>query len=173
MKSIFASLIASSALIVSIQAADVSAKITNVHLCCNACVTGAQKAVGKVQGVSAAVDKDAGIVSLTGQDAAALQKAADALVAAGYFGKSSDANLKIKDSTNAKGQKVQSLQVTGVHLCCNKCVTSLDEAVKSVPGVKSHTAEKGAKSFEVKGDFNDKDVFSALHKAGLAGQAGQ
>ena len=27
-------------------------------------------------------------------------------------------------------------------------------------------------SFEVTGDFNDKDVFTALQKAGLTGQAG-
>jgi hypothetical protein len=47
----------------------------------------------------------------------------------------------------------------------------VDEALKSVSGVKSHTAVKGAKSFDVSGDFNDKEVFSALQKAGLAGKA--
>jgi copper chaperone CopZ len=173
MKSILASFLASSALIVSLQAAEVTVKISNVHLCCRSCVTGAEKAVAKVQGVTTVVDKDAGTVSLTGPDAAGLQKAADALVAAGYYGKSSDASVKIQDATSAKGQKVQSLQVSGVHLCCAKCVTSVDESIKSVAGVKSHTAEKNAKSFEVKGEFNDKDVFSALHKAGLTGTAGK
>jgi hypothetical protein len=49
----------------------------------------------------------------------------------------------------------------------------VDEALKSVSGVKSHTAAKGAKSFEVTGDFNDKEVFGALQRAGLTGQAGK
>ena len=62
------------------------------------------------------------------------------------------------------------MKVEGVHLCCGKCVKAVDEALKSVPGVKSHTAVKNAKSFEVTGDFNDKDAFTALQKAGLTGQ---
>jgi hypothetical protein len=47
----------------------------------------------------------------------------------------------------------------------------VDEALKSVSGVKGHTAMKGAKSFEVTGDFNDKEVFAALQKSGLTGKA--
>jgi hypothetical protein len=36
--------------------------------------------------------------------------------------------------------------------------------------VKEQTAKKGAKSFEVTGDFNDKEAFAALQKAGLTGK---
>ena len=32
------------------------------------------------------------------------------------------------------------------------------------------TAVKGAKSFTVNGDFNDKEVFAALQKEGLSGR---
>lgn len=158
-------------LVTQAQAADVTAKISNVHLCCKSCVTGVEKTVAKVDGLTAAVDKDARTVTLSGADAATVQKGADALVAAGYFGTSSD--VKIKSATGAKGQKVSGMQISGVHLCCAKCVTAVDEAVKSVSGVKAHTAEKNAKSFEVSGDFNDKEVFGALEKAGLTGKAGQ
>jgi len=161
------------ALGLSAQAADVSDKISGVHLCCKNCVTGIEKAVGEVEGAKATVDKDAGTVELSGPDTGTVQKAADALVAAGYFGKSSDPKIKVSDKTGAKGKKVESLEVSGVHLCCGKCVTALDEAVKTVPGVKSHTAVKGAKSFEVTGDFNDKELFAALQKAGLTGKAGK
>jgi copper chaperone CopZ len=63
--------------------------------------------------------------------------------------------------------------VEGVHLCCGKCVTAVDKAVKSVSGVKNHTAVKNAESFEVTGDFNDREVFTALQKAGLTGKAGK
>jgi copper chaperone CopZ len=172
MKTTLVSIIAAFALVLSARSAEVTAKLSAVHLCCQSCVKGVQAAVGKVQGASAAVDKDERTVSLTGPDTATVQKAADALVAAGYYGKSSDASIKLSASTGAKGRKVQSLKVDGVHLCCGKCVTAVDEAVKSVPGVKSHTAEKNAESFEVKGDFNDKAVFTALQKAGLTGKVG-
>jgi copper chaperone CopZ len=153
----------------SIATADSTAKITDVHLCCKGCVTGAEKAVSEVPGAKAEVDQDASTVTLSAPDAATVQKAADALVSAGYFGKCKD-GAKLDASTGAKGEKVQSLKIEGVHLCCGKCVKAVDQAVKTVPGVKEQNATKGAKSFEVTGDFNDQEVFNALQKAGLTGK---
>lgn len=170
---LFAALLIAGGLSLPVQAADTSAKIGNVHLCCKSCVTGVEKAVGEVSGATVAVDKDARTAVLTGPDAATVQKAADALVAAGYYGTTDDSKVKLHVKTGATGKKVSSLQVSGVHLCCGKCVTAVDEALKSVPGVKGHTAVKGAKTFEVTGDFSDKDVFAALQKAGLSGTAGK
>jgi copper chaperone CopZ len=171
MKKYFVTVIAALALGFSVHAADVTVKITDVHLCCDKCVAGVNAAVGKVSGATVAVDKDAETVSLTGADTATVQKAADALTDAGYFGKSSDDSIKISAETGAKGEKVQMLKVTGVHLCCGSCVKAVNEALASVDGVKANTAAKGVKSFEVTGDFNDKDVFVALQKAGLTGKA--
>jgi copper chaperone CopZ len=173
MKYFIASIVAAFALSLSVQAADVSTKLTDVHLCCQSCVKGVAKAVETVSGVTATADMDEGTVSLTGPDAATLQKAADALVAAGYFGKSINPDIKIASATGAKGEKVQSLKVEDVHLCCGKCVKAVNTALESVPGVKANTATKGAKSFEVTGDFNDQEVFAALQKAGLTGHAGK
>jgi copper chaperone CopZ len=158
------------ACLVSVSAAEVHAKISDVHLCCKGCVEGVEKAVAKVEGVKADVDQDDGTVTLTGPDAATLQKAADALIAAGYFGKCDEAGVKLSSVTGAKGEKVQSLKIEGVHLCCGKCVKAVDRAVKSVPGAKEHNAVKGAKSFEVTGDFNDQELFTALQKEGLTGR---
>ena len=45
--------------------------------------------------------------------------------------------------------------------------------MKSVPGVKEQTAKKNAESFEVTGDFNDKEVTDALQKAGFTGKVAQ
>ena len=168
---IFNTVLIAFAFTVSIHAADVTTKISGVHLCCKGCVNGVEEAVGEVDGAKATVDKDAGTVDLSAADNATLQKAANALTTAGYFGRSSDSKIKLNTDSGAKGKKVQSLKVNGVHLCCGKCVKAVDAALKSVPGVESHTAEKDAESFEVKGDFNDAKVFTALQEAGLTGKA--
>jgi len=170
MKTLVGITLLSVALLVSASATASQAKITDVHLCCKSCVSGVQTAIEKVPGAKAEVDQDAGTVTLSGPDDGTVQKAADALIAAGYFGKSSDSKLILDAKNGAKGQKVQSLKIEGVHLCCGKCVKAVDHAVKSVPGVKEQTAAKGAKSFEVTGDFNDKDVLDALQKEGLSGK---
>src|SRR6266581_2169925 len=169
MKNLLASLVIASVMALSVKA-ETSTKISDVHLCCPSCVKGVEKAVADVADVTVAVDKTAGTVTLTGPDKASVQKAANALVAAGYFGKSSDAAIKLANDTGAKGKKVQTLKLEGVHLCCGKCVSAVDKAVKSVPGVKEHTAKKNAESFEVTGDFNDTEVLEALQKAGLCGR---
>jgi copper chaperone CopZ len=170
MKKSLASIMIACALVLSARAADVTTKISGVHLCCSACVKGVEKAVATVKGATTSVDADAETVSLTAPDTATVQKAADALMAAGYFGKSGDASVKMTAHTGASGKKVQSLKLEGVHLCCGKCVSTVDKAVKSVSGVKEHTAKKDAKTFEVTGDFNDQEVVDALHKAGLTGK---
>src|SRR5438105_915331 len=128
------------ALNVSARAAEVTAKINKVHICCKSCVTGIEKAVDTVPEAKAETDQDAGTVTLTGPDTATVQKAAAALVKAGYFGKTTDEGCKIEHHTGATGKKVQSVQVEGVHLCCGKCVKAVDRAIKNVPGAKEHTA---------------------------------
>ena len=170
MKTIIASL--AIALTVALSAhADSTVKLTDVHLCCQSCVKGVNKAVSKVDGVKADASMDDKTITLTGPDAATVQKAVDALTSAGYYGKSSDASFKVNGETGAKGEKVKSLKVDDVHLCCGKCVKGVNTALADVKGVTSNTAEKNAKSFEIKGDFNPKEVFSSLQKAGFTGKA--
>ncbi|HLX69242.1 MAG TPA: cation transporter [Verrucomicrobiae bacterium] len=169
MKTILVSTFVAAALAFSVRAADVSVKLTEVHLCCQSCVKGVQKAVSGVNGVTAESSMDDDTVTLTGPDTATVQKAVNALTAAGYYGKSSDSTITVNSDTGAKDQKVQSLKVEDVHLCCGKCVKAVNQALGSVPGVTGNTAAKGAKSFTVSGDFNEKDVMMALQKAGLTG----
>ena len=170
MKIIFLTVAATFALAFSGRSAESIVKLSEVHLCCQGCVKGAQTAIGKVPGATLTADRDAETVTIAGPDTATVQKAANALVAAGYFGKSSDSSIKLSADSGASGKKVQSVKLEGVHLCCGKCVTAVDKAVKSVSGVKGHTAVKNAKSFEVTGDFNDQEVIDALNKAGLTGK---
>ena len=177
MTSKLAAFACSLALAAAASAADVTVQLSNVHLCCNSCVIGVDKAVAKVSGVTAKSDRDSETVTLTAPDKAALQQAVDAIVAAGYFGESNDPAIKVDAATglsaaaSAKDAKVQSLTVSGVHLCCKKCVTAVNEALGKVSGVKANTAAKDAATFEVTGDFKPLEVFAALHDAGLTGQA--
>ena len=172
MKLLAASLATALTLAFSAQAADVTAKLSEVHLCCKKCVAGVEKAVGKVDGVKAEADKDAGTITLTGADNETVQKAVDELTKSGFFGKSDNADIKVRGRTGARGagKQMDKMEVEGVHLCCDKCVTTLNDALKDVSGVKANTAAKGVKLFEITGDFNDKDVFTALHKAGFNGK---
>ncbi len=174
MKSSIACFFAVGAVLLSARAADVTTKISDVHLCCDGCVKVAEKTVAdKAPGAKAVADKDAETITLTGPDTATVQKAADALVKAGFFGKSSNAAIKISAETGAKGQMVQTLDVSNVHICCNSCVKAINKALKDVPGVKdTKGVEKNAKTFQVTGDFKDSDVFTALQKVGLTGKAG-
>jgi copper chaperone CopZ len=170
MKNHIALLGISVALCLSAHAAETTAKISGVHLCCKSCVTGVEKATSSVPNAKAEIDAEASTVTITGPDVTTVKKAAAALTKAGYYGKSSNPMVVMDTHTGAKNAKMQSLKIEGVHLCCGKCVKAVDKAVKSVDGVKEQTATKGAKSFEVTGDFNDKDVFDALHKEGLTGR---
>ena len=149
--------------------ADTSVKLSDVHLCCQSCVKGIDKAVAKVPGVTAKSDMDDKTVSLTGPDTAALQKAVDSIVAAGYYAKSSDAAIKVSTETGAKNEKVQSLKVEDTHVCCGSCVKAINKALGGVSGVTGNDAKKGETSFTITGDFNDKDAMDALQKAGITG----
>ena len=158
------------ALAIAARAADTTVTLTDVHICCPSCVKGVATAVADVKGLTAKADQDAGTVTLTAADTTTIQKGADALVAAGFFGKSSDAAIKVNAATGAKDKTVESMTVENLHLCCGKCVTAVNNVLGNVPGVTGNTAAKGAKSFEITGNFNDKDVFDAFQKAGLTGQ---
>ncbi len=152
--------------------AESTVKLTGVHLCCKSCVKGADKAVTSISGATSVSDGDEGTVTVTAPDDATAQKAVDALIAAGYFGKSENPAIKVNADTGAKDGKVASVAVNDVHLCCPKCVKAVNGAVSEVTGVTSNTAEKNAKTFEVKGDFSPKEVATSLQKAGLTGKVG-
>ena len=153
--------------------AEVSVQLSNVHICCDSCVKGVAKAVAPVTGITAVASKDDETVTITAPDQATAQKAVDALITAGYFGTSNNPAIKVAATTGASDAKVQSLMVDGVHLCCKKCVTAVNNAVSKVPGVKTSGATKDAASFEVTGDFKPADVFNNLQEAGLTGKAGK
>jgi copper chaperone CopZ len=152
----------------ALAVADEKVTLTDVHNCCKKCAEGLKKAAATAPGVTADIKKST--VVLSGASNADLQKAVDAIAAAGYTGVSDNAEVKVP-MASAPDEQVHSLTITGTHLCCGKCVKAVDQAAKSVPGVKSDTASKGAESFQVEGDFNAKALMTALAKAGFTGTA--
>jgi len=169
-QSLLASLIAMFALAVTAVAADTTVTLSGVHLCCSNCVKGVDTALAPVTGAKAVCDQAASTVVITAADKETVQKAVNALVAAGYFGKLSDSAIKVEDPTGATDGKVQTLNVAGVHLCCPKCVTAVKEVLSKVDGVKGNNVASRATMFTVTGDFNAKSLFEELNRAGLAGK---
>jgi len=140
--------------------ADSTVVLTGVHNCCKKCDTGITEAVAKVAGATAQTEKTK--VTITAKDEATARQAVASLVSNGYFGQGATAPTVVD-------AKVKSATVSGVHLCCGKCVTAVENAVTSVSGVTSLDATKGAKTFKVEGDFSTKELAAALNKAGLSG----
>jgi hypothetical protein len=134
--------------------------LTGVHNCCKSCDKGIVAAVAKVSGASATTDKTT--VTITAANEADAKKAAASLVAAGYFGAGAEAPA-VTDA------KVKSATVSGVHLCCGKCVDAFNKAATATAGVKSTDATKNAESVKVEGEFSTKEFAANLNKAGFSG----
>lgn len=157
------SLIASLSLALTLAAsADSSIVLNGVHNCCKKCTTGITSAVAKVAGATAQVEEKDTKVAVTAKDEATAKLAVASLVSGGYFGEGAVAPA-VADAN------VKSATVSGVHLCCGKCVKAVESAVTAVNGVKSHTATKDAPTFTVEGEFNTKALAAALNKAGFSG----
>jgi len=167
-----AALIVLAGLTLTAAAPDTTATVTlsDVHLCCAKCVKGIGTAVAPVTGVTAVCDTTADTVVLTAADSATLQKGVDAIVAAGYFGKSSDPSIKVDATTGAPDGNVTTLQITGVHNCCNSCAADLNAVISKVPGITSDPLKANATTFTLTGNFNAKAFFDELQKAGFTGK---
>jgi len=141
------------------HAAESKVTLTDVHNCCKSCANGINKAVNSVPGATATIEKST--VTITAKSEADVKKATAALVKAGYFGTGAEV-------ASASDAKVKSATVSGVHLCCGKCVDAFNKAAKE-GGATTTDATKGAASVKVEGDFSHKDLQTALNKNGFAG----
>ena len=113
------------------------------------------------------MDKDAGEATITAADDATVQKAVDAVAAAGFHGKTDSKTVTFKDDSGAKNAKVKSLTVSGAHLCCGKCIKAANKALGTITGATAAGLKKGAASFTVTGDFNDKTLVDAFNNVGM------
>ena len=145
---------------------EIKVTLTEMHLCCSACVSAVQKAVSGVEGVTATVSEDDSSTVLVATDRTALKKAVDAIGAAGFHGASDDKNVQFAAVKLPEG-KVARLELTGVHNCCGGCLNAVKEAVEGVEGVKTNSLKAKQTSFVAEGDFSAKALVDALNAAGF------
>jgi copper chaperone CopZ len=149
-----------------IASADVKLQLSDVHVCCGACVRGIQNAV---KGIDAKVDidRDGGAVQIEAKDEATAQKVVDAIAAGGFHGTSNNDKVKMKDDSGVTAGKVKRLKLGSVHNCCTGCTNAIRDAFKGVSGVTTDSLTNKATVFVVEGDFDAAEVVKALYAAGF------
>jgi len=110
-------------------------------------------------------------ITLKGTSGELVKKGIDAIATAGYYG-ISDHDLVKFDDLKAAGEERpgDSITVSGVHLCCGRCVTAIDDVVAAIEGAASHDAKTNAPSFTIKGEnLKPSAVLAALRAEGFNG----
>jgi copper chaperone CopZ len=138
--------------------------LADAHLCCGGCRNAVTKAGSAVEGVT--VTTEGSNIRIAAPDAAKALEAVAAVHQAGYYGVPSIEAFA--DRATYPAEKTKSADLTGIHLCCGKCVSSAQEAIESVAGVAEISGlDKGASTVTVTGEFSKADLAKALHDAGF------
>ncbi len=156
--------------------AETTLTMTGLHNCCGSCAKGITKAGTSVgEGVTIDLPEKSSTATITSKKKGDAMKAAEAIIAAGYYGKiegdeSASKKTTSKPATASKPEaKLTKATVSGVHLCCKKCETAAAKAVKTVPGITKSDIVAKATSFTVEGEFTKSELTAALNDAGFAG----
>jgi len=153
--------------------AETTLTMTGVHNCCGSCAKGITKAGSIGEGVTIDVPDKSTTVTITSKKKGDAMKAAEAIIAAGYYGKiegGEPSKSASKPAATAKPEaKMTKATVSGVHLCCKKCEVAAADAVKTVPGITKSDIVAKATSFTVEGEFTKTELATALNAAGFAG----
>ena len=147
--------------------AETKVTVSEMHLCCGACVKAVQKAVGEVEGASVTVDRKAGSSAITADSKETAAKAVKALADAGFHGKTDNEELAMPDDSGAPEGKVARIELAGIHNCCGGCNKAIKAALGTVEGVAGDNADPKAETLVVEGDFVAKELIAALNKAGF------
>src|SRR4051812_20419703 len=145
--------------------ADTTVTVAKVHLCCPQCVKTVEKVLGKIDGVTSEIDQKGKKVTITAKDDATAQKAVDAMVEAGFYGKTDSDKITVKKVTDLPKGKVSKVELTGIHNCCKQCTSAITKTVEKVAGVTGTDVAPKMTTFTVEGDFEPAAVVEALLKA--------
>ena len=142
--------------------AETTIVMTGVHNCCGGCEKGITKAASKVEDATIAIDDET--VTITAKKESDAKKAVEAIRAGGYYG-----SIEGEEAPTASTKVLKGATVENVHLCCKKCVTAVEKALKDVKGVTGSSIESKADSFTVEGEFSEGDLIAAMNAAGFHG----
>lgn len=149
--------------------AETTITLEGVHNCCKGCTNGIVKSASDLKDVS--IEAEGKTVTIKAKSKSQAKKALVALLSAGYYGTSPE--VEELNATTKGDKSLTSATVNSVHLCCQKCVKAMTDAVKSVPGVTEYDIANKASSFTVNGNFKESDLIAALNKAGFHGSIGK
>ena len=150
------------------------ATLSDVHLCCGACVRALDKALGEVDGVKEVkVDQKKGQASFETDGRKALDEALKAVTLAGFFGQAQydGRDIDLPSEPAEKDATADRATFEGVHLCCKGCAKAVTEAVKEHENVIAVDCDtkKGTVLF-VGTEMQLSKLLDALHKAGFHGR---
>ena len=149
--------------------------LNGVHNCCKGCANGITKAAAGSKDTT--VTAQGKTVTITAKSKSNAKKAAEAILEAGYYGTSDADSGSASESSSSRpakaGKKLTAATVTGAHLCCQKCVDAVADAVKTVPGITGSDIVAKEKTFKVSGEFTEDELVAALNKAGFNGTVGR
>lgn len=146
-------------------------EVKGAHICCAQCVKVVAKILSGVDGVSdVKSDVKTKTVTFTAKNAAAAKAGFKALTDGGFFGTATEDGkaLKADVAPVTKSEKVNSITVKNVHVCCGLC----QKAVKATfPDAKVGFEGDGAqRTVTIEGTGLERSaVIDALRKAGFNG----
>lgn len=157
---------------VSIPEGEVTVTLSGVHICCSDCedkieaLNGA-KSMRFYPETEFTADKKDKTVEIEAPSGKAAMYALEMLFKAGFCGVSDHPVLTVPPLEERDFETgVASLR--DLHLCCNTCVSDLEEAVMTVEGVEEMKGEVGDDSVMIKGSkFKPTDVVKAAREAGF------
>jgi periplasmic mercuric ion binding protein len=158
-------------LVLGADAPKVTVTISEMHVCCGACIKAIEKAIAKVPGVEAKVEQESGeegegMATLTAANYETIQKAIDEIAKAGFHGDLDSDKVKFAAIKTEPGN-VKKLEIANIHNCCKGCSKHIEEALGEVKGVTTKTVEPKKSSFVVEGDFDPADVVKELLDSGF------
>ena len=157
--------------VASFARADVELTISGVHNCCESCTKGIEKIINGTGNKFMKAGNGGIIVQAKGKTES--KKIIEALMDGGFYGKAEAASAS--SSSEAKksskpAKMVKSAKISGVHLCCQRCATTLAGAMRAIPGVKTHNIYPRKEEFVIEGEFDKEAVLPAMNEAGFHGK---
>jgi copper chaperone CopZ len=154
----------------------VTAEKTGIFICCGECEKQVKETLGKVDGIGPVTcDLKKKVVTYKAKNGAAATAGNFALEKAGFGGQykddapASDNKTFLTVGERLGGSVVDSLEIKGVHVCCEGCEKAIRDLFKDAEVTFDGTGPQ--KTVKVKGkNLNDAAAWNALKRAGFSPQ---